>query len=243
MAVDLSSYKITPGERPAASSKQNNLLTAIQNNLNSVPPSQIQGYPGIATQYLNGLGGWTVPTTTSGGITVLPKVTQKQVLGSDGLQDLLNGEIAIPAGAMSLKGAVKFWASGTYLNNTGATKTLTFRPRLGPSELLVLSSDAIASSSVSRAWWCAGMIIARNSLFSQQGGGYFGISDASAATVGSGRPIKPDRGAYVNFMGDFDFAATAVDMTKVQSFGLWAQHSGTQTTVNITLNWARIEVT
>jgi hypothetical protein len=241
MAVDLSPYKVGSGERPISSSKQNNLLTAIETNLNSLPPSQIQGYPGGATLFLNGAGGWAAPTAPSQGMAVLVKYTQKDVLGSAGVQDLFNSEITIPAGAMSANGAIKFWAAGDYLNNTGGTRTITIYPKLGTANLLSLGSNNIPTSATRRAWWCAGIIIGRNSTASQQGGGYFGISNSVAATVGQGKVVE-STSASANYMGEFEFAVTSMDMTKAQPFLFQAQHSGSDATVSIRLDWARIEV-
>jgi hypothetical protein len=243
MAVDLSPYRVGSGERPISSSKQNNLLTAIENNLNNLPPAQIQGYPGGATLFLDGTGGWTAPTAPSQGMAALVKYTQKDVLGSAGVQDLFNNEITIPAAAMSANGAIKFWAAGDYLNNTGGMRTITIYPKLGTATLLSLGSNSIQASATRRAWWCTGIIIGRNSTASQQGGGYFGISNSAAATVGQGKLVDAhDPSGYVNYMGEFEFVPTFVDMTKAQPFLLQAQHSGSDATVSIRLDWARIEV-
>jgi hypothetical protein len=245
VTVDLSPYKVGSGERPISSSKQNNLLTAIENNLNSLPPAQIQGYPGGATLFLNGTGGWTAPTAPSQGMTVLVKYTQKDVLGSAGAQDLFNNEITIPAGAMSANGAIKFWAAGDYLNNTGGLRTISIYPKLGTVTSLNLGSNNITASATRRAWWCTGIIIGRNSTASQQGGGYFGLSNSAAATVGQGKVVGTDTGSSgpnANYMGEFEFAATSMDMTKAQPFLLQAQHSSSDATLSIRLDWARIEV-
>jgi hypothetical protein len=242
VAVDLSPYRVGSGERPISSSKQNDLLTAIENNLNSLPPAQIQGYPGGATLFLNGAGGWTAPTAPSQGMTVLVKYTQKDVLGSAGIQDLFNNEITIPAGAMSANGAIKFWAAGDYLNNTGGTRTITILPKLGTADLLSLGSNNITTSATRRAWWCAGIIIGANSTTSQRGGGYFGLSNSVAATVGQGKIVQTDTIAQANYMGEYEFAVTSMDMTKAQPFLLRAQHSSSSATLSIRLDWARIEV-
>jgi hypothetical protein len=66
MPLDLSPYYVATGEKPASSTKQNNTLQAIQSAINSLPPSQIQGYPANAARYLDGSGNWSVPPSAGG---------------------------------------------------------------------------------------------------------------------------------------------------------------------------------
>jgi hypothetical protein len=259
MAVDLSPYKKSLGERPISSSKQNNLLTAIQNNLNSLPPSQLQGYPGNASVYLDGTGHWTTPSPPTGGF-LLVKYTQKEVLGTDvslGFQytDLLNHEFLIPAGTLTANGAIKFWAAGDYLNNSGAAAavqpyiTLVVPGAGGAGDQSPFaggSSDSVTASATRHAWWCHVIINARGATNAQLGGGYLGISDRVAATTGQGRLTDPYIGgasAGRKMILEFDAAFTTTDMTQARQFEFHWNHSPALATLSARLDWARLEVT
>ena len=57
MTVDLSSYKVAASEL-SSSTKFDNLVQAVQDALNALPPSQITGYPSDVAKYLRGDGSW-----------------------------------------------------------------------------------------------------------------------------------------------------------------------------------------
>jgi hypothetical protein len=259
MAIDLSPYKKTLGERPLSSTKQNNLLTAIQNNLNSLPPSQLQGYPGNASVYLDGTGHWTTPSPPAAGFSLV-KYTQKEVTGVDSASgfantDLLNHEFLIPSGTLTANGAIKFWAAGDYMNNFGAVVvmqpfiTLVVPGAGGAGDQNSFAggnSDSITSSATRHAWWCHVVINARGTTNAQLGGGYLGISDQVAANTGQGRLTDPYIGgasAGRKLMLEFDAAFTTTDMTQARQFEFHWNHGANSTLLSARLDWARLEVT
>ena len=71
MTVDLSSYKVNPSEL-SSSTKFDNMVQAVQDALNALPPSQITGYPSDASKFLRGDGTWATVATTQALVTSLP---------------------------------------------------------------------------------------------------------------------------------------------------------------------------
>lgn len=70
MSLSLQSFKVSTGEKPASSSKFNNLVQAIEDYVNSLPISSLADYPGDADQYPDGSGNWSVPAGSgSPGVT------------------------------------------------------------------------------------------------------------------------------------------------------------------------------
>ncbi len=94
--------------------------------------ASISGYPADSTKFLNGLGGWTVPSGT--GATTYRKVTSKTVNTSVAETDLLNGEITLAAnpGTSAMFRITVFF---DYLNNTGGAVTFRWRLKFGATTL------------------------------------------------------------------------------------------------------------
>jgi hypothetical protein len=243
MPVDLSPYRINPNEKPASATKQDNTLHAIENALNHFPAAQIQGYPSDGTKFLNGAGGWTVPSVPAAGTTVLTKLSQKDVVNTVSWVDLLNGEIIIPANTMSATGAIKFWLNGDYLNNSGAQAAIRLMPQLGGINLWDPgNSDPLNQTPTRRGWYCHGLIQARGSISSQQGGGFFGLSYVVSGVTGAGGVTDP-AGAGRMLITEFETITSAVPMNANQAFAFLATHSVANANISIRLDFARIEVT
>ena len=81
MTVSLAPYRVRAGEKPLASTKQNNMITAVQGAFNApLAASQIVGYPGDATKYLDGAGHWSIPGL---GPTAVPPVSYVKTTTTD----------------------------------------------------------------------------------------------------------------------------------------------------------------
>lgn len=63
MTVNLQSYKVAAGEKPASSTKQNNMIQATEDALNDIDPAAISGFPNDASQFLDGSGSWSTPAS------------------------------------------------------------------------------------------------------------------------------------------------------------------------------------
>jgi hypothetical protein len=238
MPVDLSPYRIFGDEKPASSAKQNNTIQAIQDAINSIPASQIAGYPGAANLFLDGSGHWSAPPITNWGITVLSKWTQK-VVSTTAKTDLLNGEITIPAGAMSATGVIKCWMGGLFTNPSGAAKTIQLELKLGPDRVIWDSgaSDSLGPATPDHAWVFRGTLLAMNSIGVVHGGGYFGLSYPAAATTGRGWLLDTATSAQTSLFGSFAYGTTT-NMSLAQALTFSATLSGG----TMTLDYARFEV-
>jgi hypothetical protein len=243
MPVDLSAYRVVGGERPMATFKENNTIDAIQAAMNSIPASQIHGYPNNAAVFLNGVGGWSVPGIIGGAVTVLLKTTTTDVVNTTVKGDLLAGEIVIPAGAMTATGSIKFWMAGSYLNNSaGANQTITLELKLGTSVLWdSLTSDLISSNAARHAWWFHGLLQAF-SLTNIHGGGYFGMGDRSTAQGGTGRDADTTVGGGRALHGEFQAAPVTTNMAVAQNLTFSVTHSAVHASLSMRLDFARFEV-
>jgi len=244
MPVDLSPYLIAPNEKPASATKQNNMLKAIQTALNVFAPSQIQGYPADSTKYLDGSGSWSSPVLAVTGPTVLTKTSLKDVVNTTTKTDLLNGEITVPGGSLSATGAIKFWFSGDYLNNSGTAQQITLELKLGSTVLWDSgTSDAILNGgSIRKAWWCEGMIQTKGSATSQQGGGWFALGPAGvAASVGTGMVFDVAL-TYGPLTAAFETVTASVAMGSAQALTFSVTHFAAAATVSMRLDYGRVEV-
>jgi len=71
MPVDLSSYRVAAGEKPASSNKQNNMMAALEAYTDGIPIADLANYPASSSQYLDGSGNWSTPSI-GGFVTALP---------------------------------------------------------------------------------------------------------------------------------------------------------------------------
>jgi hypothetical protein len=237
MTVDLSPYRIFGDEKPASSAKQNATIQAIQDALNSIPASQIAGYPVVANLFLDGSGHWSTPPITNWGITVLSKWTQKAVT-TTAKTDLLNGEITVPAGKLTATGAIKFWMGGLFTNPSGAAKTIQLELKLGPNVIWdSAASDSLGTSANDHAWIFRGTLQAMNTVGTELGGGYFGLSYPAAATTGKGWLMDTSTSQQTSLFAPFYWGITT-DMSLAQPLTFSVTLSGG----TMTLDYARFEV-
>jgi hypothetical protein len=76
----------------------------------------------------------------------------------------------IPAGTMANARCVRMIIWGTYLNNTGANRTLTVRLKLGGTTILTKASGAIATSATTVFFWGSFQITNNNATANQRAG-------------------------------------------------------------------------
>jgi hypothetical protein len=117
-----------------------------------------------ATKFLRGDQTWAVPAL------YLRKTTTKTVTNSTTITDLLNGEITVPAGALTSTGFLRFTAWGTYLQNSGSTQALLrFGLALGSTSLVDTNTVAAihTSNTAAHPWKFQAVIKAQNATNAQ----------------------------------------------------------------------------
>jgi hypothetical protein len=244
MTVDLSTYRIAPGEKPASASKQNNLLGALEAALNNFPPAQIVGYPLDYTKYLDGSGAWSappVPTIPPGIPTSYVKTTTTDVVSTAAKTDLLGGAFTIPANQMGASGCAKLVAGGDALINV-ASSPIILEMKLGATTLWQsIASDQLTASAVRHAWHLTAVIQAMGSTSAQMASGLFVLGPAVAPTVGVGSvndPYTTSRALLTPFLA----AASAVAMTSAQALTFSVTHASANAALSMRCLYARLEV-
>jgi hypothetical protein len=243
MPVDLSPYFVTSGEKPASSSKQNNMITAIQNGLNAVPPSALGGYPSDASKFLDGSGNWRTPGTDL--LARYVKASTTDVVNTITATDLFGAAFTVAGGLLPTNGAIKIFAGGDYLNSTGSTTKMRLRFQLGATTLWEqgATSDSIESAAYRRAWWFQAVVQAMGSTAAQQGSGLFMLGrDTPAAAIGVGFITSSVSGSGSFFSAPFLTAATSVNMASAQTLSLMLTHSTANASLSMRCQYARVEV-
>lgn len=178
-----------------------------------------------------------------GGPTVLRKTTEKDVVNTVALTDLLNAEVTIPAAAMTSGGRLRLVAAGDYLNNSGVTKGLRLRVRLGGTTLWdATSSGTIIPTDANRCAWTLTLIIqALGSTIAQRASGLFvlGYANVGAAATGTGG-MAGGPSILAPFLG----VASTLDMVAAsRAVTFEAAHSAAHASTSIRLEHAYVEVT
>jgi hypothetical protein len=223
MAVDLSPYRIAANERPASAVKQNNTLRVVQDALNQLPPSQVQGYPADATKYLSGTGTWSAPVVTAISPTVR-MCTGIDVVNTAAKTDLLNGQITVPANAVSYGGAVKLWAAGDYANNTGGWQAFTLELKLGTSVIWSAGSDNIVWGATRYPWFCEAVIQAIGN-WDSLGGGFFILGTAFTPSL----------------VAHFGATWSGLPWTAAQPLAFSVTHTAVNANLSMRCDYARVE--
>lgn len=244
MPFDFSAFRVSPGEKPASSTKFNNFLQAVQDGMNAVPGQNMIGFPSDATKFLDGSGGWTAPPTDM--VQVLTATTPTADF-QGGPNDLFS--FTIPAGKMGPNAALKFWADGELLNFDTAGRTLRLQLYLGPQLIWDSApSDGIGKASAAgnrRAWRCNGIVQSTGggaaSTAQRTDGLFEANTQNNSPPVGRGaiNQINTSDGLWGPFIG----AATTVNMTGSQVFRLAASLSAVNANLIINRLYARVEVT
>jgi hypothetical protein len=196
----------------------------------------------VCTFVFDGTYWWLTGRSRASG-TNYTKTTEKDVVSTAAETDLLNGEITIGAGVLAATGAIRITAGGDYLNNSGASRTLQMKLKLGATTLWDSgASNSLEASATRHGWHFTALIQALGATNAQRGSGFFAMNDHSAATTGSGKLTDPlSDSAAVLLYAPFLTGASAVDMTAAQALVLSATHSASNASLSIRLEYARIE--
>ncbi len=216
MTVDLSSYKVIANEL-SSSTKFDNYVQAVQDALNTLPPSQIVGYPGDATKFLRGDGSWvagipliydratgTVDVQTS---AVETSIYTKSIAGND----------------MGTTRSLRLTLMGDYLHNNVAGDTITARVKFGGTTFWDASLGALGgtASAIRHPWRFVVTIANLAATNSQEISGQVSLALTTdvAPTTGIG-------GASGQF--EIPFASNglgAIDTTALQTLAVTVQWS------------------
>lgn len=156
---------------------------------------------------------------TALGVTVLHRnLSTVEVTNSSAEGTLYT--FTIPGGTLGPNRVVELQLGGTYLNNSGATKTLTLRYKYGATTLYQDVTATIAASASLRAFWCELLLGNTGVTNSQKLSARFHIAAAGAVTTGVG-----DIGAVSSVLFGPMYGTSAVDSTLNQALTVTVQHS------------------
>lgn len=175
---------------------------------------------------------------TSG--TTYRKTTEKDVVNTTSLTDLLNGEITVGAGALGGNGMIVAQLGGDYLNNTAAARTIDLELKSGSTVIWRSGVSAtIPVAATRRAWRCSFLIQALGATNSQFTDGDFFLGE-EGGTTGLGiinSPTSWDAAAIFASNGP-----TAIDMTVAQALSFSVAHSVANASLSMRLKRAFIQV-
>jgi hypothetical protein len=269
MAVpDLSAYQVASGETPPSSTKHNGLVAKLQDSLNNIgnpvkttwapgqiiAPSQLSQGGASSRQGLVWNGSSWIPASIAA-LTVRTATNTIDVNNTTTETDLLTGTTAsgyltIPGGSLVSTGGIRLFASGDYLNNSAGSRTIRLKIRVGTAVGLPAFttwaamwdsgvSDTIAVSASRHGWELEMDLQALASTVSQNCGGFFSMTGATAPTTGYG---TLSAASSVTLFAPFVGAATAVDYTADTGMVVTVIHSTNSASLSMRLLDARIEV-
>lgn len=138
------------------------------------------------------------------------------------------------SGVLSTSLVIYFFAYGNYLNNSGASRTLTLRVKYGATTILDGDIATITASATRRSWRMYGFLSALNATNAQRAYVDFHLSNATALTAGFG-------GTYSSFNLLAEGGASE-DSTSSLQLTVTVQHSFAHADLEIIRNYARIRM-
>lgn len=174
---------------------------------------------------------------------VAVKSTEKDIVNTASVVDLLNGEITIPANYIGTNGVLRCRLIGDYLNNSGADRSLLLSVVLGATTLWSDTTGLIVASAARHDWIFEFDIGNQNSAAVQFMSGVFFLTYRGGATTGLGdlNALSPGLdGPMIVPLGTS--GTSAVDTTANQTLVVNAQHSTNNASLSIRLKYAAFEV-
>ncbi|MBC7743210.1 MAG: hypothetical protein H7061_13505, partial [Bdellovibrionaceae bacterium] len=142
---------------------------------------------------------------------------------------------SIPAGALGTVSGVRLNLAGTYLNNSGAARTVRVKVMYGATVLFDDTSISFATAAVARAYQFSLNLFNAGATNSQKLNGTAMFSNAAAATAGTGDFT------ITNTLNTVLYGTAAVDSTVAQTLQVTVIHSFAATTVTMTNQMATLE--
>lgn len=251
MTVDLSSYQVLNGETSSAS-KFNNLVTAVQASLNAIgdvtkmgwlagkifDPNQIKQDAAVTGAHLE----WDGTDWRAKGAKYR-KTTEKDVVNTTTETDLLNGEITIGAGVMGTDRMARLTILGDYLNNSGGTKTLTIKLKLGSTLLFDSGASPAISATANRMPLRIVVEIPNLGAANAQWGSIIANLSYTSVTTGIGQGFTlPDAAGNVFVLHGALSAPAALDTATSKLVEVTATHSAAHASLSCRLKHALLEI-
>lgn len=128
----------------------------------------------------------------------------------------------VQGGTLGTTHVLRFVAFGTYTNNTGANRTVTFRVKYDTTTMYAHASGNLATSASARGWGIEGYIAANNSTNSQDS--FF------RSTIGAVTTVDGNGEAAAETFVATGFALSSEDSTGDLAVTLTIEHSNADTT-------------
>lgn len=162
------------------------------------------------TSLLSSEGGGPALAASSSETTLVSSADETQI-----------ASVSIPALTLGLSNLLLLSFYFTYLNNSGAGRTLTLKLRYGISTLLTFGPYTIAASATDRAGWLAVMLKGNGSLTAQYGLGECVVG----GLLGAGG---------VNLIEDWQTGSIVENSLQTQNLAVRAQHGISNANLSIT---------
>lgn len=146
----------------------------------------------------------------------------------------------VPAGKLGASDGIRVRLFGTYLNDSGAQRTVVIGVKLGGTTLYSDTTTTLAASASTRAVFLDVQLFNAGSTSSQKLGGRVSISAAGTTAAGYGE--LADRQGNSLGLDEPIYGTSAVDTTVDQTFEITVQHATAASTIVFTRQLATTEL-
>ena len=174
---------------------------------------------------------WTSQAAGGGSHAVLDKNTTTVTVTNSFTETTLY-TVSVPANTLGTNKMLRVTMGGTYLNNSGATKSMVVSIKYGATTLYSDTSAALFSGTALRGWRLEFILAANAATNAQKLIGSFGMSHGGATTTGTGDSnvmIGDNDGSYGLLYG-----TSAIDSTVAQTLLVTVTHNASDVNTTIT---------
>ena len=205
-------------------------LASVPSGAGVIPPANLGSGTPDDTKFLRGDGAWIA---TSGGDVGTTDITYSKTLDTDVSPVTVSGTAAetsiysysVPANTLSTDKVLRLTMVGTYLNNSGANRTVTLRLKYGATTLFSRVTGNVAASATTGSFSAVCYLAAANSTSAQNGACHFHVFSGATLTQ------------FLAAGG-----SSAIDSTSSQDLVVTAQHSNASASINLTIRSANLEL-
>jgi len=194
------------------------------------------GDPVIGLVYFE-FSGQTVAANPSGldNVRVLDEVGQLDIVNLATEQTFYS--FTIPANLLTTKRGVRLTMVGDYLNDSGASRTITLRVYYGVTAMYSDVTTTIAASATRRPFWWDFILGAEDSASAQVLGGKTNLGNVAATTAGLG-----DLATAPTIAGNVIFGTAAENSGTDLLFKVTIQHSTNHVSLSLRRRYATLEL-
>lgn len=182
----------------------------------------------IATEYMDGTGNWSVPSSSSISSFKAKNVNEISFSSTTALQNMLQYSFA--ANEMGTDLMYEYSIEGTYLNDSGGSPKLNVKISFDTTVMWQHEIGTISSSSTRRVFRIVGKFFNKGVHNSQQVTGDIALSDSSAPTNGLGRANDDEMNAHGRISG----SATVATNSLAKVFKIEMNHDTSNSTIIFT---------